>query len=82
MASKEEVVRSERLFDVRTVERNIQKGRITRAEYDAHLAKLSDAKDRSAALEADFVEGVLLAAAARQARLKAAAEAENVEDED
>jgi hypothetical protein len=83
MASKEEVVvKSERLFDVRVVERNIEKGRVTQAEYDAHLAKLADMKGRSTELESEFVEGVLLVAAARQAKLKAAAEAENPEDED
>lgn len=82
MASKEVVVKDERLFDVRVVERNIRSGRVTREEYEAHLAKLGDAKDKSAQLEADFVEGVLLAAQARQARRKAEAEAEQIEDED
>ena len=47
------------LFDVRIVERNIQKGLITRKEYDAYLQALEDNADRAVAIEADFVEGVL-----------------------
>jgi hypothetical protein len=82
MTSKEVVVKDERLFDVRVVERNIRSGRVTREEYEAYLAQLSDAKDKSVQMEADFVEGVLLAAQARQARRKAGAESEQIEDED
>ena len=33
---------AEETFDTRVVERNIREGRITRAQYDAHLKKLSD----------------------------------------
>lgn len=33
------------LFDVRVVDRNIVKGKITREEYEAHLASLEDCAD-------------------------------------
>ena len=35
-----------RLFDVRTVERNIKKGLITRKDYDKHLKALEDAQEK------------------------------------
>lgn len=49
----------ERLFDVRTVERNIEKGLITREEYQAHLDGLGDQADNADTMEAEFEEGVL-----------------------
>lgn len=48
-----------RLFDVRTVERNIEKGLVTQEEYDAHVASLDDAEDNATVIEAEFKEGVL-----------------------
>ncbi|MBW2732886.1 MAG: hypothetical protein JRH20_10885 [Deltaproteobacteria bacterium] len=35
------------LYDSRLVERFISRGAVTRKEYDAHLAKLPDAADKS-----------------------------------
>lgn len=51
--------KKDRLFDVRTVERNIEKGLITREEYNEYLESLEDASDKSAVIEAEFEEGVL-----------------------
>lgn len=50
---------NERVFDVRTLERSLDRGLITREDYDAYLANLPDVADNAAALEAEFVEGVL-----------------------
>ena len=41
--SRDEEVRDVRLFDLRTVERNIKRGVITRKEYERHLKSLPDA---------------------------------------
>jgi hypothetical protein len=41
--SREEEVKDVRLFDLRTVERNIKRGLITRKEYERHLKSLEDA---------------------------------------
>jgi hypothetical protein len=49
----------ERLFDLRTVERNIEKGLITRKEYQEHLESLGDQADNAGTMEAQFEEGVL-----------------------
>jgi hypothetical protein len=35
-----------RLFDTRTVERNIKRGSQTRKDYDKHLKGLADAKEK------------------------------------
>jgi hypothetical protein len=35
-----------RLFDSRTVERNIKRGVITRKDYEKHLKSLGDVKDK------------------------------------
>ncbi len=48
-----------RLFDLRVVERNIQKGLITREEYNEYLAKLEDSSEQAEKIEAEFVENVL-----------------------
>ncbi len=50
---------NEQLFDVRILERNLQKGLITQEEYEKHLADLDDAEENAAVIEAEFVEGVL-----------------------
>jgi len=42
-----------RLFDVRTVERNIKKGLVTRKDYEKHLKALSDLADQVAPAEGD-----------------------------
>jgi hypothetical protein len=44
--SREEDVKDVRLFDVRTVERNIKRGLITRKDYERHLKSLADASDK------------------------------------
>jgi hypothetical protein len=51
--SREEEVIDVRLFDLRTVERNIKRGLITRKEYERHLKSLPDASDNVAPPEAD-----------------------------
>ena len=38
--------RTSRLFDRRTVERNIKKGLITRKDYEKHLKALEDVADK------------------------------------
>lgn len=50
---------TERLFDVRVLERNLQKGLITEEEYEKHLADLEDVEENATVIEAEFVEGVL-----------------------
>lgn len=40
----------EALFDKRTVERNIKRGRVTQKEYDAYLKTLNNAEDKATAL--------------------------------
>ncbi len=44
--SRDEEVKDVRLFDVRTVERNIKRGLITRKEYERFLKSLSDVADK------------------------------------
>jgi hypothetical protein len=46
--SREEDVKDVRLFDLRTVERNIKRGLITRKEYERFLKSLGDASDKVA----------------------------------
>lgn len=53
------VDKDERLFDRRTVERNIDKGLITREEYNEYLESLQDKADNAESMEAEFEEGVL-----------------------
>jgi hypothetical protein len=43
--SREDEVKDVRLFDARTVERNIKRGIITRKEFDRFLKSLPDATD-------------------------------------
>jgi hypothetical protein len=49
----------ERLFDLRTLERNIEKGLITREEYEEHVAGLEDKEDNADTISAEFERGVL-----------------------
>jgi hypothetical protein len=51
--TREEDVKDVRLFDVRTVERNIKRGLITRKDYEKHLKSLADASDNVIATEAE-----------------------------
>ena len=45
--TKEGHDKDSRLFDVRVVERNIQKGVISRKDYEKHLKSLGDAKEKT-----------------------------------
>jgi len=45
--SREEEVKDARLFDLRTVERNIKRGVITRKDYERFLKSLPDASDNT-----------------------------------
>ena len=44
--SRDTDAKSARLFDRRTVERNIKKGLITRKDYEKHLKTLADTTDK------------------------------------
>ena len=46
MSSSE--TKSPRAFDVRTIERNIKKGNLTRKDYEKHLKSLPDLTDKVA----------------------------------
>ncbi len=46
--SREEEVKGVRLFDVRTIERNIRKGLTTRKDYEKYLKTLPDVTDKAA----------------------------------
>ncbi len=46
--SRDEEVKDARLFDIRTIERNIKRGIITRKDYERHLKSLADAADKVA----------------------------------
>lgn len=48
-----------RLFDVRTVERNIEKGLVTQEAYDAHVVGLDDAEENATVIQSEFKEGIL-----------------------
>lgn len=48
-----------RKYDVRTLERHLDKGLISREEYKEYLEELADVADKSVAIEAKFEEGVL-----------------------
>ena len=50
--SRDEEVKNPRLFDNRTIERNIRKGLITRKDYEKHLKTLPDVTDKIAPPEA------------------------------
>jgi len=45
--SREEDVKDIRLFDLRTIERNIKRGLITRKDYERFLKSLPDASDNT-----------------------------------
>ena len=50
---------TDRQFDVRTLERNLEQGRINQKQYDEYLAQLPDVADNAAPLEAEYIEGIL-----------------------
>ena len=45
--SREEDVKDARLFDLRTIERNIKRGLITRKDYERFLKSLPDVSDNT-----------------------------------
>jgi hypothetical protein len=49
----------DRRFDIRTLERNISAGLITKEEYEKYLAELEDAQENAAPMDAKFEVGVL-----------------------
>jgi hypothetical protein len=51
--NREEEVKDPRLFDVRTVERNIKRGLVTRKDYEKHLKSLPDAGDKMMPVETE-----------------------------
>ena len=51
--SREEDVKDVRWFDLRTVERNIKRGIITRKDYERFLKSLADASDKVIPVEAE-----------------------------
>jgi hypothetical protein len=51
--SREEEVKDVRLFDLRTVERNIKRGLLTRKEYERYLKSLADAAEKMVPTETD-----------------------------
>jgi hypothetical protein len=51
--SREEDVKDVRLFDLRTIERNIKRGLITRKEYERFLKSLPDAAEKIAPSETE-----------------------------
>jgi hypothetical protein len=46
MARDQDAARTGRLFDRRTVERNIKKGLVTRKDYEKHLKSLDDVAEK------------------------------------
>jgi hypothetical protein len=46
--SRDAEAKAQRLFDVRTIERNIKKGMTNRKEYEKHLKALVDAAEKVA----------------------------------
>ena len=48
----------ESLFDIRVVERNIARGKVTREQYEAYLSSLEDASEHGAPTETMFVHRV------------------------
>jgi len=50
--SRDEDVKDVRLFDLRTIERNIKRGLITRKDYERFLKSLPDASENTLPVEA------------------------------
>ena len=56
----DEEVKAPRLFDVRTIERNIRKGLTTRKDYEKYLKTLPDAAEKAATAAAEEEDDDLL----------------------
>jgi hypothetical protein len=50
--SREEEAKNVRLYDVRTIDRTIRKGLVTRKDYDKYLKALPDVSDKAAPADA------------------------------
>lgn len=50
--------KDQKAFDTRVVERNIDKGLVTRDEYDEYLDGLDDVEDNAVSIEAEFEAGL------------------------
>ena len=50
--------KDDQLFDRRVVERNIEKGLVTREEYEDYLEGLDDTEDNAETIEAEFEAGL------------------------
>ncbi|MGD0837295.1 MAG: hypothetical protein ABSB49_11705 [Polyangia bacterium] len=59
--SRDEESKDARLFDTRTVERNIKRGLITRKEYERFLKSLADAGENVVRLEPESANPELAA---------------------
>lgn len=68
---------NEKLFDRRVVERNIDKGKMTRDDYKDFLEGLEDVEDNAETIESEFEEGIF-----DDDEEDAEAEDEEVEDDD
>ena len=44
--SRDEAAQNDRLFDKRTIDRNIKKGLLSRKDYEKHLKALGDVADK------------------------------------
>jgi len=55
-STRDPETKNPRLFDVRTIDRNIKKGLTSRKDYDKHLKALPDVSDKIAPPEADPVD--------------------------
>ena len=49
----------ERVYDLRTLQRNLERGLITQEQYQQHLDALEDKADNVEPVESNFVEGIL-----------------------
>jgi hypothetical protein len=47
---------AERLFDVRTVERNLRKGTLSKKDFDKHLKTLPDVAEKAQSVDPDAVD--------------------------
>lgn len=53
------MVKESRKFDVRTIERDVREGNVSRKEFQDYLESLPDVADKAEKIESEFVEGVL-----------------------
>ena len=53
------MVNEDRKFDIRVLERNFVKGKITREEYEAHVANLEDLEADAMPMDTSFEKDVL-----------------------